>query len=589
MQDIMMRWRIFEAARAGVFGWLRIAALWGVATHASGTPLPESFPSPGLPSHTMGPGPSDAILDGVVDPDAYVVGPGDQLEVLVLGDAQERILEWVGPSGAVVVMPAGVIDVAGLSLSAATRAIVAQLSPFYPGSVVTVQLRNIRRFRVRVLGEVPHPGEYLATPLTRASDLLLEAEGLVQFGPLGVRVAVAGALGELDGAGGVGAAAAATDVDDAADATVAEVMFPEGDAQASLLRVSRGLGSRRAVTLERRGREPRAVDLVGAVRGWPGKEDPLLLDGDRLIVPPLLAQITVSGAVNAPGRYELLPGESLADVVRLAGGMKPTAEPRAWVQRGYGAGTRFVVALVDASSERIRSGDRVHIVDSRDRSRDERVVAHGAVAFPGAYPFLEGDTVEELLEMAGGWSSDAVPEEAYVLRNGDKFDRDAQAIRIEAIPDSLRSHEEWEYLIQHQSRADRAVYLDLTRIEEGAGLVLTAGDELRIPSRDDLVYVTGAVMRPGGLPWRAGAPYEDYLERSGGSTDRADLSEVRVLVGSTGGWLNVERSTEIRPGDTVWVPGKVQRDYWALFREIVTVVGQVATTYLVIEQLQSDD
>ncbi len=51
--------------------------------------------------------------------------------------------------------------------------------------------------------------------------------------------------------------------------------------------------------------------------------NPMLLDGDVVTVP--FAQVTVaaSGAVKRPGNYELTSSHDIAELLDLAGGMKP--------------------------------------------------------------------------------------------------------------------------------------------------------------------------------------------------------------------------------------------------------------------------
>ncbi|MAE70259.1 MAG: hypothetical protein CME06_07290 [Gemmatimonadetes bacterium] len=496
-----------------------------------------------LPSANRAPHPTRA-LEGVVEGENYALGPGDELEIIVHGRVQLRQSEWVGSQGDIAVLPAGVVHAAGRTLTNVAAEIRALLSPLYPGSEVHVQLRNVRSFQVRVLGEVEHPGVYLATPMTRVSDI--------------VQVAAAGAR------------------------------FPVEQAPEEVPSVGSGRrsGALRSVRLIRAGEETRTLDVLGAIRGWPTTIDPFLFDGDRIIVPPLASRVIVAGEVHVPGEHEVLPGEHLDDLLRLAGGIKPDAANQVLLRRSSGGGIRLIVSLASAAEAEILAGDRVYVPTNRELTHPPQVRIQGAVRRPGPYPLVAGDTVFNVLELAGGWLDEALPTRAYLVRGGQKFHRDAQQQRVLSIPDSLRTHDEWEYLIQASSRADGTAYLDLTDLEGPSNNpVLSADDVIVVPSRDDLVYVSGAVMRPGGLVWREGGDLDYYLGRAGGPTERADLRHSRLVLGSSGGWIELESGTTIGPGDTVWIPGKRRRDYWALLQESLSFVGQLATVYLVVTNI----
>ncbi len=517
-----------------------------------------------LPPAARAPHPT-RVLEGVVDEETYALGPGDELEIIIHGGVQLRQTEWVGSQGNIAVLPAGVIHAAGRTLADVSEQIRALLAPLYPGSEVHVQLRNVRSFRVRVLGEVEHPGVYVATPMTRVSDIVQVALGWVRLDAAGVRSPV---QREPE----------PTKVDE-------EVMEP-GSVGLGLESPRQRKGALRSVRLARIGEEPRTLDVHAAIRGWPATIDPFLFDGDRIVVPPLTSRVIVAGEVHVPGEHEVLPGEHLDDLLRLAGGVKPDAANQALLRRGGAGGSRTIVPLPFASETEILSGDRIYLPTDRELTHPPQVRVQGAVRRPGPYPLVTGDTACDVLELAGGWLDEALPTRAYLVRRGEKFHRDAQRQRVLSIPDSLRTHDEWEYLIQAKSRADGTTYLDLTDLDSpSSNPALSPDDVLVVPSRDDLVYVSGSVMRPGGLVWREGGDLDYYLERAGGPTKRADLRNSRLVLGSSGGWIELESGTTIGPGDTVWIPGKKRRDYWALLQESLSFAGQLATVYLVVTNI----
>jgi protein involved in polysaccharide export with SLBB domain len=108
----------------------------------------------------------------------FTLGPGDKLEVEIIGDPNSRSLANVGPDGKlyyysasqnVPILPG--IDVWGLTLSEAKEKLESILKEYFTEPRVSLQLRAIDSTRVWVLGRVANAGIYpMPAPMT-----LLEA------------------------------------------------------------------------------------------------------------------------------------------------------------------------------------------------------------------------------------------------------------------------------------------------------------------------------------------------------------------------------------------------------------------------------
>jgi polysaccharide export outer membrane protein len=101
----------------------------------------------------------------------FTLGPGDKLEVEILGDAASRALATVGPDGRLYYYLLPGVDVWGLTLDEAKERIEFGLREFLTEPRVALQLRSIDSTRVWILGRVANAGIYpMAAPMT-----LLEA------------------------------------------------------------------------------------------------------------------------------------------------------------------------------------------------------------------------------------------------------------------------------------------------------------------------------------------------------------------------------------------------------------------------------
>src|SRR5207302_8231888 len=67
------------------------------------------------------------------------------------------------------------------------------------------------------------------------------------------------------------------------------------------------------------------VDLVRYETGGDLSGNPLVFETDVIFVPAAGRYVEVLGAVAHPGRYDLVPGDRVSDLVALAGGGLPKA------------------------------------------------------------------------------------------------------------------------------------------------------------------------------------------------------------------------------------------------------------------------
>lgn len=153
----------------------------------------------------------------------YRLGPGDQLDIEILGDVDTRTTTTVGPDGKIYFYILPGIDVWGLTIPQAREKIATGLQRFIrEKQPVSVTLKSADSQRVWVLGRLNKPGVY---PLSGPTTLL---EALAQAGGLSPRSAMSSLAGPVAMASAAGTSAS----DEAADLSRAFVIR-----QGKLLRV----------------------------------------------------------------------------------------------------------------------------------------------------------------------------------------------------------------------------------------------------------------------------------------------------------------------------------------------------------------
>ena len=76
----------------------------------------------------------------------------------------------------------------------------------------------------------------------------------------------------------------------------------------------------RKIQLKRSGKIVSTLDLYDLLLNGDTSADQPLQPGDVIFVPVIKKQVTISGAVKRPAKYEILGEENLGKVIDLAGG-----------------------------------------------------------------------------------------------------------------------------------------------------------------------------------------------------------------------------------------------------------------------------
>src|SRR5467141_1720948 len=260
--------------------------------------------------------------------------------------------------------------------------------------------------------------------------------------------------------------------------------------------------------------ESHAVNL-GAALAKEEAEDFPLRDGDVLTVPQQIgwnnigASVTLRGEVAKPGAYGMQPGERLSSLLRRAGGLLPTAYPRAAVF------------------------ERNEVHELQQKSRQELIQR-----------LEQESTVVKISASTTGTEEAALQQAALQQRQ-----RALDALRRAPISGRMVIH----------IGADRKGFAG-----SPDDIELRAGDSLTIPKQPGGVLVIGQVYNANALTYTPGRNAGWYLSRAGGPTQLANKggifivrSDGSVTGGGQGGlWSGSVLSSTMGPGDTIVVPEK---------------------------------
>ena len=392
--------------------------------------------------------------ENAATPEDYILGPGDVLLIEIWGESEASYSLTVTPEGKISIPQVGSVSVSGLSIKDATTKVRAQLSKYFaglrgsrPSSWMSLTLSEIRTIQVSVLGEVNIPGTFRLSAFTTVLNALYKAGGVTPVGSL------------------------------------------------------------RDVKVMRGGAEIASVDLYSFLFGTHPEENVPLREGDVILVPPYLAHASIDGGVKRPMFYELKPEETVADLVRFAGGFSGDAyDAVVNVSRTEGSRRRvYTVKQADLGTFRIQDSDSAYVNINRTELVENVVEVQGAVYSPGSFE-LGGDiaTVRQLVLHAGGLLPDAFRNRAQVIR--EKPDRSLEliAVPIGAVMDG--------------TVPDVALCRNDVLVIANVNEVYPKGD----------FSITGYVLNPGKYQYAEHTTVEDLILLAGGLTEGASSVKVDV-------------------------------------------------------------
>jgi protein involved in polysaccharide export with SLBB domain len=283
--------------------------------------------------------------------DDYVLGPGDEVDVVLRGQENSQFSVTVDRNGQVIFPKASPVLAAGKTLAAFKQDLSAAIGRAYVATQAYISVGQLRQVNVLVAGEVANPGMRILTGLSNPLDAILLSGGIKKGGSL------------------------------------------------------------RNIQLVRHGKVI-PVDLYGVLTKSGNARLVNLQDGDRVFVPSIGATAAVSGYVRRPAIYELPPGRqsvSAGELLALAAGPVLRGKYTTSVLRIQPDGRGQYVDISGETGAAVRDGELL-VVKSAVDVAEGRVTLSGAVRTPGTFAVGKYKTLHDLLP-----SKDALLPGAYVL------------------------------------------------------------------------------------------------------------------------------------------------------------------------------
>lgn len=271
----------------------------------------------------------------------YVVGPGDEVKLLLWGRVNAQHNLTVDRDGKITMPNVGPLFVAGMTFEEMSKYLITQTEQIV-GTNIDVSMGALKTISVFVLGDVRRPGAYTIGSFATITDALMIAGG------------------------------------------------------------PSGIGTMRRIEVRRKDKLLTTFDLYDLLLKGDKSKDLILQAGDVIFVPVTGPLVGLAGNVKRPAVYELTDRRDLEKLIEYAGGIIPTAyTQQIQVERIVKGEKHVVVDINDKNLERaghfaVQDADLVKIFSIVDANVNA-VYLRGNVKRPGKYEYKPGMTIRDVI------------------------------------------------------------------------------------------------------------------------------------------------------------------------------------------------
>jgi protein involved in polysaccharide export with SLBB domain len=487
----------------------------------------------------------------------YILGPGDVIVVNFYGSKNLEVEAIVNREGVVILPLIGPINFLGMTFQEAGNLLSKKVKKELIGTEAILSIREVRSIGIYILGETYKPGRYVMSGLSTVSNALFVSGGVSEKGSL------------------------------------------------------------RNIQVRRNNQIIANYDFYDFLLKGSINSDIALQDGDVIFVPFIENSVILGGAFKRPFKYEFLEGETLKDVVNLAGGFVSDVlnDPKIELSSVDRSASERKISYLDFSTDgdmEIRDGDVINTSSIAGLS-PQSISLSGEIMKPGEYSIQPGETILDILKRAGGFTDQAYFQGAVFLREAvavsqkNAFSRSADQLEntiVDVITkNSIDQVTEFtlaplSVLITRLRTEDplgrMVVNLDLLDLKTNPinNFTVEDGDSLFIPKRQSFVSIVGEVLNGTTVNFDPTLTVDQYLQLSGGLNDSADKDKIFVILPN--GRSQLVRRTlfssnnQILPGSTI-VISRDSRPFDAVnLTQIITpILADLATSAAAIAAINN--
>lgn len=412
----------------------------------------------------------------------YLLDVGDVLNIQLVGQNDNVDDYIINGDGSIALENIGKVTLAGLTLKEAYSLIKSKVGSAYIGTEAFITLSDIRDVNVLVSGNAKNPGIYTLTGNSNILHAISSAGGISEF------------------------------------------------------------GSYREINLIRDGKIIDSLDVYNLLINGEYNLNKRLRSGDVVFVEARKNVVSIDGAIFRPAKYEVLDNQNLSTVIEYANGMKRTADLENISLERVLDGTLKTIPItnqVQFNDIKAIDGDLIYI---REYPFREASIS-GAVLKPGTYTMAQGETLNDLVNKAGGFTKNAYLFGAvYENKDAEKIDIKSKEVLYQEFLDNILAVSQ-QNISQNfdltpivkltkdikDSEPNGRVVIDLVNEDATEMYSIKEGDKLFIPEINNVVYVYGEISSEGAVMYTPGKGVDYFVDKSGGFKKYADTESIYIL------------------------------------------------------------
>jgi len=402
----------------------------------------------------------------------YLLGPGDELEVLFYGKINESFSVEINRDGIADFPELGPVGLAGLTFSEAKKILQIRISKQVVGTQVSISMGNLRSMQIFVLGEAYKPGAYTVSSLSTITHALASSGGVSDIASL------------------------------------------------------------RKIQLKRAGKIISTLDLYDLLMSGDTSKDIRLQASDVIYIPTVGDIVTISGEILRPAIYELNGETTASELIELAGGLGLKAFSKgASIERVNGDGFMTVVDL-DLTSKsgqkmKLNAGDHLNIKEIINR-KESIVTLSGHLYHPGQFKWQSGMLLSGILDSIDKFPPNLDLDYALISRET-KPVGNIEFIKID-LREMLLGNKAKADIELHERDTIHIFSTNLKRGSEIENVLSKVESQSRSTELAKLVSISGTVRLPGQFPLTKGMRVSDLILAAGDFSTTYSPYDYGVLV-----------------------------------------------------------
>ncbi len=387
----------------------------------------------------------------------YPIGVGDHIVVSLWGGGEYQEDYIVARDGAIFPSGLGKITVQGLTFETAQKLIYARFSTKVPaGTNIQVTLGQPRTINVNVVGEVAEPGPRTVSAFSNAFNVIGLAGGVTEYGNL------------------------------------------------------------REIQVKRGGRVIEVLDVYKYLNSGDVGKKIYLQNNDFVLVTFVQKKILATGQFKRPMFYQLSKNEGLRALIQYSGGFTADA---------FSSGVKVIrteeekqvihdvnaTAIVKLPNQDyvLEDGDIIK-VDLIKPGIINKVELEGAVAYPGIYEIRNNDRLFDVINRAGGITSNTYLPRAYIFRGAG----DSTNIKSDKLEINLTDYNK-----------DKVGSINNVLLQANDVIQLFNNSEF---GEQQFVTIDGEIRREGKVKKYGGMTLQDLIYLSGGLKPSAEFGRMEI-------------------------------------------------------------